>query len=195
MSGFTTWTPTAGAWTTSAIHYFPKRNIELQVQLFGHANGFERFKEKMRSFLPEHLDNMVIHKLRMNKELTAQDLADLARILAESGAGSSDDLERAAKESEGLGLFVRSLVGLDREAAKHELASFLSGSTMTSNQIEFVNLIVDHLKAHGVMPPERLYGSPFTDISPLGPDGLFSSQQVDDLIAVLETVRARAIAG
>ncbi len=35
----------------------------------------------------------------------------------ESGAGSEEDIARAREESHGLGLFVRSLVGLDREAA------------------------------------------------------------------------------
>ena len=40
--------------------------------------------------------------------------------------------------SEGLGLFVRSLVGLDREAAKGALGGFLAGKTLSANQIEFV---------------------------------------------------------
>ena len=55
------------------------------------------------------------------------------------------------RSREGLGLFVRSLVGLDRAAAKEALADFLAGRTLTANQIEFVNLIVDHLTEHGVM--------------------------------------------
>jgi type I restriction enzyme R subunit len=38
-----------------------------------------------------------------------------------------------------MGLFVRSLVGLDREAAKQAFAGFVAGSTLTANQIEFVN--------------------------------------------------------
>ena len=75
-----------------------------------------------------------------------------------------EDLRRA-----GEGLFVRSLLGLDREAAKRAMADFLSGKRLRANQIEFVNLIVDHLTAHGVMDPELLYESPFTDCSPLGP--------------------------
>jgi hypothetical protein len=39
-------------------------------------------------------------------------------------------------------LFVRSLVGLDRQAAKDALAGFLSGKALSANQIEFVGLIV-----------------------------------------------------
>ena len=37
-----------------------------------------------------------------------------------------------------LGLFIRSLVGLEREAAKEALAGFMDGRTLTANQIEFI---------------------------------------------------------
>jgi type I restriction enzyme R subunit len=40
----------------------------------------------------------------------------------------------------------------------------------------------------------RLYESPYTDLNPQGVDGVLSTQQVDDLIAILEDVRKRAIA-
>ncbi|EQD55693.1 type III restriction protein res subunit, partial [mine drainage metagenome] len=66
-------------------------------------------------------------------------------MLADNGVGAADDIRRAAEESHGLGLFVRSLVGLDRQAAKEALAGFLNGKMLGANQIEFVNLIVDHL--------------------------------------------------
>ncbi len=41
---------------------------------------------------------------------------------------------------------------------------------------------VDHLTEHGVMEATLLYESPFTDITAQGPDGLFSSPQMDELI-------------
>jgi type I restriction enzyme R subunit len=37
-------------------------------------------------------------------------------MLAESGVANPDHLQKAKANSDGLGLFVRSLVGLDREA-------------------------------------------------------------------------------
>lgn len=39
-----------------------------------------------------------------------------------------------------------------------------------------------------------LYESPFIDNSPRGPEGLFSSEQVDQLVGVLRTIRERAAA-
>jgi type I restriction enzyme R subunit len=169
---------------------------EEKVELPGLAAGwdFEKFRAKARVFLREHQDHAAIAKLRMNRPLTATDITELERMLVESGVGGPEQIDRAKKESSGLGLFVRSLVGLDRGAAKEALAGFLAGKTLGANQIEFVNLIVDHLTEHGVMPAVLLYESPFTDITPRGPDGLFASGEVDELIATLLRVRATAVA-
>jgi len=52
--------------------------------------------------------------------------------------------------------------------------------------------VVNHLIEHGVMDAKLLYESPFTDLTPRGPDGLFTSRQVDELIRILERVRATA---
>lgn len=161
---------------------------------FGEGQDFAKFRVKAQAYLRAHQDHIAVQKLRMNKALTATDLAELERMLIESGAGAPEDIERAKSESQGLGLFVRSLVGMDREAAKQALAGFLAGKTLGANQIEFVNLIVNHLTEHGVMEARRLYESPFTDVTPYGPEGLFSQSAVDELIAVLDNVRRTAVA-
>jgi type I restriction enzyme R subunit len=169
---------------------------ELAVDLpgFEAPDSFERFRAKARAFLREHEDHITIHKLRMNKALTRSDLDELERMLTTSGVGGPGDLHKAKEESHGLGLFVRSLVGLDREAAKQAFAGFLTGKTLNASQIEFVNLIVDHLTEHGVMGASLLYESPFTDVTPTGPDALFTASQLDELLAVLDQVRAAALA-
>jgi type I restriction enzyme R subunit len=160
----------------------------------GSGTDFERFRAKAQAYLRAHLDHIAIQKLRRNRALTSGDLAELERMLAESGVGSAEDIARAKAESHGLGLFVRSLVGLDREAAKEALATFQSGKTLSANQIDFVNLIIDHLTEHGVMEAKRLYESPFTDVTPHGPEGLFNGSTVDELIAALDSVKKNAAA-
>jgi len=128
----------------------------------------------------------------MNKPLTASDLGELEWMLGENGLGAQDDLKRAAEESQGLGLLVRSLVGMDRGAAKEAMAGFLAGKTFAASQIEFINLVIDHLTEHGIVKPGALYESPFTDLAPRGPDALFGSAEIDELIQALDTVRAMA---
>jgi type I site-specific restriction endonuclease len=108
--------------------------------------------------------------------------------------GSSRSIERAKTESEGLGLFVRSLVGLDRSAAKAAFGQFTEGKQLSANQLEFINLIVDHLSDRGTVSVESLYSSPYTDVSPRGPDGLFKPNEVDQLVDLLHDIRDRAVA-
>jgi type I restriction enzyme R subunit len=165
----------------------------MELPGFSSTGDFEKFRAKTRAFLLEHQDNSVIHKLRMNIALTSSDLDELERILSESGVGRKEDIARAKDVSHGLGLFVRSLVGLDREAAKQSLATFLSGKNLMANQIEFINLIINHLTEHGTIDIALLYESPFTDITPYGPDGLFTPDQVNELITALEQITATAV--
>jgi len=169
---------------------------EIIVELPGFTalDNFEKFRAKARAFLRSHEDHVVIFKLRTNKQLTPSDLSELEKILLENKLGVEEDIDRAKEESHGLGLFVRSLVGLDREVAKQELAKFISGKNLNSNQIEFVDMIVNYLTAHGAMDAAILYESPFTDITPQGPEGLFTSTQVDELFSILEEVSTRAAA-
>lgn len=167
---------------------------EVALQLGGSAGDFERFRLKARAFLQAHESHITLYKLRRNQALTTTDLAELERLLIDSGTGSANDVARAVQESHGLGLFVRSLVGLDREAATQALNGFVTGTTLTANQLEFVNLIVNHLTERGVMDVDQLYKSPFTSYAPQGPDVLFTSAQVDELVGVLDDIRRRAVA-
>src|SRR5690606_36276720 len=93
---------------------------EQEFTLPGVAVGTDqaKFFAKARAFLRQHLDHVAVAKLRLNRPLTTSDLGELERLLAESGAGAPEDIQRAAEEAQGLGLLVRSLVGLDRTAAK-----------------------------------------------------------------------------
>jgi type I restriction enzyme R subunit len=66
--------------------------------------------------------------------------------------------------------------------------------TPTANQIEFLEEVVKHLTANGVMDAARLYEPPYTFIHDQGVEGVIDSLQVDELISILEEVKNRAIA-
>jgi type I restriction enzyme R subunit len=55
-------------------------------------------------------------------------------------------------------------------------------------------MVVDHLVEHGWMDAELLYQSPYVDFSPRGVDGVFSSAQVDELMAIQSEIGQRALA-
>ena len=167
---------------------------EIVFERFVSADTFAKFREKARHFLRAHEDHIAIRKLRTNLALTPTDLAELERMLVESGTGTADEVEKAKTESAGLGLFVRGLVGLDRAAAQLALGTFLEGGTHSANQIEFIQKIIENLTRTGVVEPGRLYEPPYTMISARGVDGVFPEAEVVRLIAVLEEVRQRAVA-
>lgn len=167
------------------------------VELPGMTVGtdWERFKAKTRAYLLAHEDHIALQKLRRNKQLTEADLDSLEEMLASSGTGDPEDLVRAREEAQGLGLFIRSLVGMDRQAATEAFSEFLSDSTYSATEIRFIQLIIGELTANGVVPASRLYEAPYTDHAPTGPDMLFPGEAGDRIFVILDEVRQRAQAG
>ena len=157
------------------------------------GTDMDRFRAKARQFLKANQSHIAILKLYRNEPLTKTDLGELERMFAEAGVGTPEEIERIRKEG-GLGLFVRSLVGLDRAAAKRAFDTFIDGRNLTAHQHEFVDMVIDHLTARGVMDPRLLYESPFTDIDPLGIAGLFDEGDVVQLIQILRDVEGKAAA-
>lgn len=159
----------------------------------GNGTDKARFMMKVRHFLQEHGDHITLQKLRRNEQLTKQDIEELERIFLEEGVADDAELESIRGEG-GLGIFILSLIGLDREAAKLAFSSFIDGKALTANQIEFIDLVIDHLTERGVLDPRRLYESPFTDIDDQGVSGIFDLGHVKELVKVINEVKARAAA-
>jgi type I restriction enzyme R subunit len=155
---------------------------------------FARFKQKARHFLRAHEDHIVLHKLRQGKPLTPTDLGELEKMLLDAGIGEADDIERARKASHGFGRFVRSIVGLDRTAVRDAFGEFLAEGIATAAQIEFVNMVIEHLTDQGVMDPALLYEPPFTDVAPTGPEKLFDEEKVARLFTRIQAINDSAVA-
>jgi type I restriction enzyme R subunit len=152
-----------------------------------------KFRMKARHFLKEHKDHIAITKLYRNEPLTPPDLSELERMFLDAGVAEAAAIE-SLRDQGGLGVFIRTLVGLDREAAKQAFAGFLSDKALSADQIEFVNMVIDHLTERGIMEPALLYESPFTDRSPLGIEGVLGKDKAAQVIDILEQVRLRAAA-
>ena len=155
---------------------------------------YERFKNKTRDFLRQHEDRLAVQKLRRNLPITPTDLAELENILLEQAVNDNGLVEQARQEAGGLGLFVRSLVGLERSAAVKAMSEFLNDATATSRQLSFVKMIVECLTSNGAMTEDLLYNAPFTDIAATGPEGIFPVATVQRLDEVIREIRQRAVA-
>jgi type I restriction enzyme R subunit len=93
-----------------------------------------------------------------------------------------------------LTVFIRSLVGLDRNAAKEAFGQFLDENRYSSKQIRFVEMIIDRLTAQGVMEPGQLYEPPFTALHHEGLDGTFGDGDAEVIVGIISDINQRAAA-
>jgi type I restriction enzyme R subunit len=138
-----------------------------------------QYEKKVKEYLRNHQDHLIIHKLRSNLPLTPKDLETLATTLAEIGEDDGESLLSSLLVRSGapnLAWFVRSLVGLDRKAAQKAFGKYLSDQTLTPQQIRFIEMIIDQLTARGVMDASALYEAPFNGVHSGGPDELFGGK-------------------
>lgn len=170
-----------------------KLRASSEFDLLALASGLDltKFKIRARQFFLAHENHLAVQRLRRNQALTPSDLQALEEMLKQAGA-SQALLAEAKSESENLGLFIRSLVGLEREAVVEAFSQFVQDVNANATQIEFVEMLIEHLCAEGVMSAERLYESPFTDLCPQGPESLFPAAKVDLLVGVLTQIKLRA---
>ena len=150
------------------------------------------YQKKVEEYLQNHLDHIVVHRLRTNQPLTQTDLEGLERTLAEIGEEDGEVLLRGLlerTESPSLSHFVRSLVGLDRAAAQQAFSRFLGDRSLTPPQIRFVEMVIDQLTARGVMQAGALYEPPFSQLHDGGPDALFAGR-ANVIEGIFETLQA-----
>jgi type I restriction enzyme, R subunit len=155
-----------------------------------------QYKKKVESYIRAHEDHVAIAKLKRNLPLTETDLDALETMLFGSAEiESRERFEQVYGTDRSLKLFIRQLVGLDRNAAKGAFSQYLQGSTFTAGQIRFVETIIDYLTQNGIMNPGLLYEPPFTDIHNGGLDGVFVDTDADAIVAIIrsfnETVDAQ----
>jgi type I restriction enzyme R subunit len=163
---------------------------EIIVRGISVGTDMDAFRRKARLFLKPHENHIAVLKVKRNEPLTPTDLSELEKIFIDAGA---DGASMAAVQADGgLYRFVRSLVGLDREAAKQAFSEFLLNRQLTADQHEFLNMIIDHLTARGVMDPKLLYEAPFTDFDSKGVEGVFEYSDVVRLVKILRDVEPRA---
>ena len=78
-------------------------------------------------------------------------------------------------------------------AVSEAFGEFIATGTATAVQIEFIDMVIEHLVDQGVMDPALLYEAPFTDIAPTGPDHLFGEERVTQLSVRLTNSMHREI--
>ncbi len=78
------------------------------------------------------------------------------------------------------------------QAAVEAFSEFLSDRNLTSNQMRFVQMVIDQLTSRGVMDASALYEAPFSNLHAGGPEQLFQGKEnvIQGLFDRLESMSA-----
>jgi type I restriction enzyme, R subunit len=164
-----------------------------EIDLIVGYNDLEAYKRKVQQYLIEHKNHLTISKLRNNVPITKDELNELERMLFEQGTlGTKKDFEKAFGEQP-LGKFVRSILGLEINAAKQAFGELLINTNMNANQTRFLDILIKFLSVKGTIAPGMLYESPFTDINPSGITGIFDQNMSLKIVALLDEVNHNAV--
>jgi type I restriction enzyme, R subunit len=144
-----------------------------------------QYRKKVEAYIRSNENHVAIAKLKRNISLTDTDLAALEEMLFNGEAVESREQFEKVYGQKNLKLFIRELVGLDRNAAKQAFGRYLVGGNFSALQIRFVENIIDYLTQNGVMDPEMLYEPPFTDLHDGGLDGVFGDDDAGEIIDIV----------
>ncbi|MET8245887.1 type I restriction-modification enzyme R subunit C-terminal domain-containing protein [Streptomyces sp. NPDC005202] len=167
-------------------------HIEVNLPGIPIGTDIDRFRVTTRAYLDKHPENPAVRKLTQNEQITADDLKALEQAFLDEGVASAEDLEQVAQHGPGLGLFVRSVVGLDRAAAQKAFEGFTVGRRLSPQQWDFLDLVIDALTKRGYLELPDLFKSPFTDRSPNSLLGYFTKEEADELKVIFLELRNRA---
>jgi len=151
------------------------------------------YLDRVRSFIRRNQDYMVIQKLRTNKPITSEELLKLEQLLFDGGErGTKADFIKATNTSQPIGQFIRSILGLDRNAAMTAFSTFLEKGNLSANQQQFLETIINNFTINGFIDPAQLYESPYTDINMAGLDGVFNDGDSSMIVSIIRGVNGNA---
>jgi type I restriction enzyme R subunit len=161
-----------------------------EVDVPNQQTGFSpyQYRKKVEAYIRANENHVAIAKLKRNVPLTESDLESLDTMLfASSEIESREQFEKVFGKDLSLKLFIRKLIGLDRNAAKQAFSQYLESSNFGANQIRFIENVIDYLTQNGVMDPGQLYESPFTEAHPDGLDGIFGDDDADQIVTIVRS--------
>jgi type I restriction enzyme R subunit len=151
------------------------------------------YRKRVESFIRENKNHITISKLNSNIPITAAELQALETMLFDgSERGTKEDFEKEFG-SEPLGVFIRSIIGLDTKAAQAAFAEFLQAGNLRADQMTFIQNIISYLTKNGTVQPDMLFESPFTDVNDEGLTGVFDDGPSQRIINIVEQINSNAI--
>lgn len=140
--------------------------------------------------------NPTLRKIKAGEPVSESDLKALTSLVLTQNPDVDQEILRDFFEdtAQPLDFAIRSIIGMDAEAANHRFADFiLVYPKLSANQVSFLNLLKNHISRYGAIEIEDLYEPPFTTLHSDGLDGTFVDEaMVEEVLGIVASFQPKA---
>ena len=169
-------------------------DIEDFIEYIGETESLfsvKTYKQRVIDYLIENSWNPVIQKIRNLEPITRADTVELEKVLWNE-LGTREEYNKFTFNTLAGGnvaAFIRSIVGLDKQAAEKRFSQFLSDNQLNSQQQEYLKTIINYVNENGDITTDVLINeSPFDSYDwqeVFGDNVAFISKYVNTLHSVI----------
>lgn len=153
-----------------------------------YGDEFIDYKSRLRRYFDAHPEMESVWKLKNNQPLNAEDLAELESVVYSSEVSDRDKFE-ANHGGQTLTAFIRSLVGMDKQAVAQAFSDFLDENRFNAKQIDCIHIIIENFTRNGFMQKEKLREQPFSDFEG-GVVGCFGRDHAIKLVGIIDQLNS-----
>jgi type I restriction enzyme R subunit len=163
------------------------------------AVSISRYREMVEALIAELTEhNLVLQKIKNGDTVTADEANQLAELLHEEHPHITEDLLRQVYRNRKAHLiqFIRHILGIEvlKSFPDEVSAAFdqfiRAHTTLTSRQLEFLNLLKNFIIEREKVEKKDLINAPFTVIHPQGIRGVFSPAEINEILQLTERLAA-----
>ena len=159
----------------------------VRVPDVGSGVDVKQYRKKVESFIKANESHLTIAKLKNGMQLTKTDLEELERFVFESEVVEGKErFEACYGEQQSLVKFIRSLVGLNRQAVSEAFSKYLAENHYNVTQIRFIEMIIEQLTQNGMLEVGQLYQPPFTSLHYKSLNGVFGMGDAKDIASIVK---------
>ncbi|SPD71998.1 HsdR1 (fragment) [uncultured Desulfobacterium sp.] len=151
------------------------------------------FRKKVQEVLIKLFDESpVLQKIKAGGKVSKKELDSLTSlILTKNPNVDQEVLKEFFETADPLDHAIRSIIGMDAGVVEKRFAEFsVRYPKLTSDQLNFLNLLKNHISRYGSIEIEDLYEPPFTTLHSEGLDGIFIDEKmVEALLTVIESFK------
>lgn len=155
----------------------------------------EMVEEKIKALIDKH---PILQKIKQGASINEADIAELAEQLNEEDPHITEALlKKVYKNRKATFLqFIKHILGIellesfDVQVNKEVQQFIQTHNYLSTQQIEFLNLLKDYIIERGMIEKRNLIEAPFTVIHPKGIRGLFTPNEIREILTITEKFAA-----